>query len=151
MYTREEASLIKEKFWTSFGRYMSPILSSEGEKKNWINYKTWVPQVFFKMDVTKKRAGIGIEIRHKDPVFAKEQYKKLLLLKNSLEEHTGESWQWYVEIENEFGQLMSKVEMIKEPLNIFNENEWPEIISFLKPRIIALDAFWNENKFIFEI
>jgi len=27
-------------------------------------------------------------------------------------------------------------------VNILKENDWPAIISFLKPRIIALDKFW---------
>jgi len=28
-------------------------------------------------------------------------------------------------------------------VNIFDTNAWPAIISFLKPRIIALDKFWS--------
>jgi hypothetical protein len=29
-------------------------------------------------------------------------------------------------------------------------DDWPAIISFLKPRIIALDAFWSQAKYGFE-
>lgn len=150
MYTREEASAIKEKFWTSFGRYMAPVLSSEGMKQNWINYKTGIPQVFLRMDATKKEASIAIEIRHKDPQLAQEQYKKFILLKDALEDSLGEEWEWLEQVENEFGQAISRIETVQAPLNIFKETDWPSIISFLKPRIIALDAFWNENKFVFE-
>jgi len=28
-------------------------------------------------------------------------------------------------------------------VNIFKTDDWPRIISFFKPRIIALDAFWD--------
>lgn len=150
MYSREEASAIKEKFWTSFGRYMAPVLSSEGLKQNWINYKTGIPQVYFRMDADKKRASIAIEIRHKDPELAKEQYKKFLLLKEPLETELGEEWEWHEFCENEFGQAMSRIEAIRSPLNIFKETDWPGIISFFKPRIMALDNFWNEHKFVFE-
>ena len=40
MYSKQELSRIREEFWTSFGRYMQPILSADGEKVNWVNYKT---------------------------------------------------------------------------------------------------------------
>jgi hypothetical protein len=150
MYSKEAASAIKEKFWTSFGRYMAPVLSAEGLKQNWINYKTGIPQLFFRMDATKKQAAIAIEIRHKDPALAEDQYKKMLLLKDTLEAFLEEKWEWHHFCENEFGQTLSRIEKIKEPLNIFREEDWPGIISFFKPRIIALDAFWKENKFVFE-
>ena len=150
MYTREEASAIKERFWTSFGRYMAPILSAEGLKQNWINYKTGIPQIFFRMDATKKEASIAIEIRHKDPLLATKQYSKMQLLKPAFDEIMQEEWEWNELVENEFGQPISRIEIKQAPLNIFKETDWPGIISFLKPRIIALDAFWNENKFVFE-
>jgi len=40
MFKRQEASRLREEFWTTFGRYMRPVLSTEGIKINWINYKT---------------------------------------------------------------------------------------------------------------
>ncbi|RYZ23162.1 MAG: DUF4268 domain-containing protein, partial [Chitinophagaceae bacterium] len=33
---------------------------------------------------------------------------------------------------------------------IFRREDWPELISFFKPRIVALDAFWSEAKYFFE-
>jgi hypothetical protein len=40
MYPRNEAAQLKKEFWTVFGQYMAPVLSSEGEKISWGNYKT---------------------------------------------------------------------------------------------------------------
>jgi hypothetical protein len=116
MYTKEEAAVIKEKFWTSFGRYMAPVLSSDGFKQNWINYKTGVPQVFFRMDATKSQASIAIEIRHKDALLAREQYSKFLLLEDSLRNFTGEDWAWHSLFINDFGQSLSKIEKIQRRL-----------------------------------
>ena len=61
MYTKQEASLIKKKFWTSFGRYLQPVPNAEGETINWINYKTGIRDIFFRMDVDTRSAQIAIE------------------------------------------------------------------------------------------
>jgi hypothetical protein len=46
---------------------------------------------------------------------------------------------------------LSRIYCTLQPANIFKETDWPAIISFLKPRMIALDAFWANHKFIFEM
>ena len=56
MYSKSEASQLKQEFWTSFGQYMSPVLSAEGEKLNWINYKTGEKDIFFKMKANNKKS-----------------------------------------------------------------------------------------------
>ena len=150
MYTREEASKIRQEFWTKFGRYMAPVVSAEGEKVNWVNYKTGIPHLYFRMNAGKEEATVSVEIMHRDPAFANKIYEQFLLLKPMLEEHTGEEWGWHALCENEYGQVLSRITITASPLNIFKESDWPGIISFLKPRMIALDAFWNDYKMIFE-
>ena len=53
-------------------------------------------------------------------------------------------------VENEVGQPISKIEYVLEGVNVLDSNDWPSIISFLKPRIIALDDFWDQVKPGFE-
>lgn len=151
MYTREQASKVKQEFWTRFGKYMQPVASAEGTKVNWVNYKTGIPHLYFRMNATKDAASISIEIMHREPAFAEKIYRQFELLKPMLEEHTGEAWEWQELYENEHGQTLSKIFIEQDPLNVFRESDWPSIISFLKPRIMALDTFWSEYKMIFEM
>ena len=71
-------------------------------------------------------------------------------LRKILEESTKEAWDWKLHEQNEFGQVISKIEKVKLGVNVLNEEDWPEIISFLKPRMIALDEFWDLVKPGFE-
>lgn len=151
MYTKEQASKVRQEFWTKFGKYMVPVLSAEGQKVNWVNYTSGIPGLYFRMNATKDSASIAIEIMHKDAAFAEKVYQQFLLLKPMLEEHTGETWEWYALCENEHGQLLSRIIKVEKPLNVFKESDWPSIISFFKPRMIALDAFWSEYKMVFEM
>ncbi|MFA6277828.1 MAG: DUF4268 domain-containing protein, partial [Pedobacter sp.] len=64
MYSKEEASKTRQQFWITFGKYMKPILSAEGLPINWINYKTGIKNIYFRMDAEQHKAIISIEITH---------------------------------------------------------------------------------------
>jgi len=66
MYSKDEVSQLKQEFWTAFGQYMSPILSAEGIRANWVNYKTGLKHVYFRMNANKRSASIAIELAHPD-------------------------------------------------------------------------------------
>ena len=151
MYTREQASLMRQKFWTQFGKYMAPVASASGEKINWINYKTGIPHLFFRMNAGKESAYIGIEMPQNISEHAPKFYQQFLLLKPMLQDQMKETWIWEEAFENETYQPISRIYTQLKPANIFNVADWPAIISFLKPRIIALDYFWYHHKMIFEM
>ncbi len=67
MYSKDEASQLKQEFWTAFGQYISPVPSADGLRVNWVNYKTGLKHVYFKMQADKRIAAIAIEMTHPDP------------------------------------------------------------------------------------
>jgi hypothetical protein len=151
MYSRHEISQLRQAFWTAFGQYMSLHLSSEGEKINWLNYKTGEKNVAFKMSADKISAIISIDITHSDETQRQRYYEQFLRLRNQFEEVVGEKWQFEKSFHTEDGKLISRIYKELTMVNVFNKEDWPTIISFLKPRLIALDAFWNDVKYAFEI
>ena len=150
MYTKQEAAVMRQEFWTNMGRYLSPILSSEGEKINWINYKTGEKNVAFHMQADNHSASIAIELSHKDPVIRDLYYEQLLQFKKILEQEMGEEWNWVRETTDETGRRISRIFCEISSVNIYSREHWPQLISFFKPRLLALDAFWNQVKYGFE-
>ncbi len=142
MYSKKEASAIRQKFWTSFGRYMLPVKAAEGAPVNWINYKTGIPHIYIRMDAGKNGAVVAIELRHADEARRQYYFNTLQKLKAVLEQITGEEWDWEMQQKDEDGNRVSRVSRSINGLSVFNEADWPAIISFLKPRIISLDEFW---------
>jgi hypothetical protein len=102
------------------------------------------------MQVTDREAYIGIEIEHKDPGIRMECFMRFHALREGLRFFLGEDWHWEEEAINSSGRSVSRIFQRLEPVNIYKEDEWPVIISFLKPRLIALDAFWYENREFFD-
>lgn len=150
MYSRAEASQIKEAFWTAFGRFISLHRNSEGEKTNWINYNTGHKHLYFRMDADSKQASIAILLRHPDTLLQTLYFEKFTELRTWLTETLGEEWIWEPNTHDEYGKPVSKIYATLPSVNVFKQEDWPNIISFLKPRMLALDAFWNEVKDGFE-
>ena len=94
MYTLQEASLIKKKFWTSFGQYMRPIPGAGGDTINWLNYKTGIRHIYFRMDADMNYASIAIELTHPDSLMREQQYEQLRQVKRILEKSMSEEWDW---------------------------------------------------------
>jgi hypothetical protein len=150
MFSKQQASQIRQEFWTAFGKYMQPILSSEGEKINWINYKTGAKNIFFRMDAGKG-ASIAVEITHADAELQAEYFNRFVQLKTLFTNIVGEEWIWESNRLNENGKFISRIHTEISDVNIFNKADWPTLISFFKPRIIALDEFWNQVKHGFDV
>lgn len=141
---------MNQQFWTTLGQYMAPISNADGEKINWINYKTGAKHIRFVMQADSKTARIFIEISHKDEALQIEYFGKFTQLKKLLENRIGEQWNWQPNTIDEFGKTISLIYTSLQNVNVFDRADWPLIISFFKSRMIALDKFWCDNRFAFE-
>lgn len=150
MYSKQEAALLTQEFWTLFGRYIAPLPSADGEKINWVNYKTGLKDTRFVMVADTGFAKVGIVLQQPGIAFQQLYFEKFAALKKQMHKTLGEAWQWQPGITNQHGKLTSEIFTTLENVNVLNRQDWPAIISFLKPRMIALDQFWCEYKYAFE-
>lgn len=150
MYPKQQASQLRQEFWTAFGRYMAPVLSAEGEKVNWINYKTGEKNIHFRMDAGNRSASIAIELTHPDRSVQQLYYEHFLQLRHVLDKELGEPWEWHMHTTDEHGRVISSIGTQLEDVSLFNKDDWPRLIPFFKQRIVALDAFWSKVKYGFE-
>ena len=81
MYSKEESARMRKGFWTSLGLFMKPILSSEYESINWVNYNTSVKGIEFKLVANQREAFIILEIKTKDIEIKNLLYDQLLEFK----------------------------------------------------------------------
>lgn len=150
MFSKAEASQLRHEFWTTFGQYIRPQLSADGEKVNWINYKTGIKHVYFKMEAENRKARIGIEITHHDTGIQELFFEQFKELKNVLQSYLNEEWNWQLHHFDNEGITISRIYTELNNASIFNREDWPKLISFFKPRIIALDEFWSVAKYSFD-
>lgn len=150
MYSKEQASQIRQSFWTTFGQYIAPQLSADGLKINWVNYKTGIKHLSFRMGTTNRSASIAIEMTHPDAGIQELFFEQFKELKAVLHDALQEEWQWELHITDDYGKTVSRIYQDLPQASIFNRDDWPKLISFFKPRIIALDDFWSTAKYSFD-
>jgi hypothetical protein len=151
MYSRQEISKQKQAFWTAFGKYMQPVLSAEGTGISWVNYKTGIPGISFKMEADNNAVSIAIVLFHADPSIQQLYYNRFLQLKTMLSTTLEETdWTWRPPLPDAYGKIVSTISKQLTPVSIQRKEDWPAMISFLKSRIIALDEFWTTAKYGFE-
>lgn len=150
MYSKDEASQLRQLFWTTFGQYIAPQLSAEGLKVNWVNYKTGIKHLYFRMEADKRSATIAIEIAHPDTGIQELFFEQFSELKNLLHAALQENWEWQLHHADDNGKIISRIFKQINGVSIFNKADWPALISYFKPRIIALDEFWSDAKYAFD-
>jgi hypothetical protein len=129
---------------------MSPVFSAEGLKTNWINYHTSIKDVYFRMDAGPKSAIISISLEHSDAGIRALYFEQFKEFRSILHDTLGEEWYWQQDISVE-GKVISRVYKELPDVSVFNKDQWPDLISFFKPRIIALDNFWENAKYTFQV
>jgi hypothetical protein len=149
MFSREETSRIKTEFWTTFGKYLSPIPSAEGVKINWVNYHTQVKDVYFRMDAGIHTASIYISLEHADTGIRELYFEQFLQLKKLLHATLQEEWDWQLHVQAG-DRTTSRIIKQLPGVSVFNKDQWADLISFFKPRIIALDQFWENARYSFD-
>ena len=137
---------IKEEFWTTFGRYMALNPSASGEKVNWINYKTGVKHIQFRLFADDKMAAIYIELSNANPESQKKLLDQFIRDKDLLEAFTNDSWQMQPHVTTGDGRTISRVYQEHEGVNVYFKSDWPAIISFLKSQLTGLDKFWHQQR-----
>ncbi len=151
LYSREEAKKIKENFWTSFGQYMSVVPNVDGEKVTWVNYKTGIKHLFFRMDADNKHATIAIEIANPDEGIRALLWEQFKEYEQMLLEELQEEWIWDFDYYDEYVKAKARIFMEIRGVSVFKQEDWPQLISFFKPRIMALDSFWSSAQYGFEL
>ncbi len=129
MYGKAGAAQLRQAFWTTFGQYMAPVLSAEGLPTNWINYKTGLKNVYFRMEADHRRARIGIELTQPDAGIRALFFEQFEELKTLLHETLGETWTWEPAATDAHGQPLSRIYQELTPANLFSRDDWPALYS----------------------
>jgi hypothetical protein len=151
LYSKTQASEIRQEFWTTFGQFMAIQPRAESTKINWLNYKTGVKHLFFKMDADTTTASISIEMSHPDLGIQALMFEQFYELKMILQDNLQESWDWELHASDQQGKVISTIKKTIDQVSIYKKEDWSTLIPFFKQRMISLHNFWSEAQFMFEL
>jgi len=153
MYTKEEAREITTLFWTSFGKYMQKHTSQFQFHNKWVNYKTGVKDVYFRLKIDKSSASVSIELQQKDDGIRELYFQQFEELKRVFTDIVGE-WNWEPNViyQTTLGNYLelSSISISIPEVNLYNKDTWQKAFYFFEEHIVKLDEFWADFNEIFK-
>lgn len=149
MWSKEEAKNRKKRFYTAFGIYMKKHRMNYDSRIRWVNYRTGVNGIKFRLDTDNKNAFVCIDIVQKDAGVREiffEQFQEFSAILNS----TIPNLVWLKSYYLNNGEEISRIYTCLENTSMNNEENWGVIFKFFEKNLVALHEFWELSQDVFK-
>jgi len=141
MFSKEESRILRQDFWTSFGKSFP---------RKWILYDTKLKGLSFKFHFDNKTALIALDLE--DDLENRINYwEKLLALKSILlDDYLPEAIceeEYFLDNEKEISRIYVSLE---RKVSIHNKNSWRDVMEFFNEHMSLFEAFFEEYKEVIE-
>ncbi|MFD1162430.1 MULTISPECIES: DUF4268 domain-containing protein [Hwangdonia] len=137
MFSKEESRLLRQEFWTSFGKSFP---------RKWILYNTKLKGVSFKFHFDTKSALVALDVED-DLEYRIKYWEKLLALKSILlDEYLPDAIfdeEYYLENHKEISRIYVP---LNQKVSIHNKNSWRDVMEFFNEKMTLFEAFFEEYK-----
>ncbi|GAB5563896.1 MAG: DUF4268 domain-containing protein [Winogradskyella sp.] len=137
MFSREESRLLRQEFWTSFGKSFP---------RKWLLYNTKIKGLSFKFHFDTKSALIALDLED-DLENRINCWEKLVALKGILTSEYLADVIYEEEFYLENGKEISRVYLpLEQKVSIHNKNTWRDVMEFFNVNMTLFEAFFEEYK-----
>lgn len=137
MFSKEESRLLRQEFWTSFGKSFP---------RKWILYNTKLKGFSFKFHFDTKTALIALDLED-DLEHRIKYWKKLIALKTILlEEYISDvvfEEEYILDNTKEISRIYLQLD---QKVSIHNKNTWKGVMEFFNEKMSLFEAFFIEYK-----
>lgn len=135
MFSKEEATLLRKEFWTSFGKSFP---------RKWLLYNTKIKGVALKFVADKKEAMICLDLENPDEIKNLLYFDQLHSLKTLLETELPEII-FDDAYKLESGKIIQRIYLrYQGNFNIHNKNTWKECYEFFVENMPVFEIFFYE-------
>ncbi|MCA0131793.1 DUF4268 domain-containing protein [Winogradskyella alexanderae] len=137
MFTKEESRLLRQEFWTSFGKSFP---------RKWILYNTKIKGLSFKFHFDTKKALIALDLE--DNLENRINcWEKLVALKSILKSDYLPDAIYEEEYFLDNGKEISRIYLpLEKKVSIHNKNTWHEVMGFFNQNMTLFEAFFEEYR-----
>ena len=137
MFSKEESRLLRQEFWTSFGKSFP---------RKWLLYHTKMKGLNFKFHFDTRTALVALDLE--DPLENRIRFwEKLVALKSILTDDflPGAIYEEIFLLEN--GKEISRIYVpLEKKVSIHNKNTWQEVMLFFNEKMNLFEAFFQEYR-----
>ncbi|WP_223033501.1 DUF4268 domain-containing protein [Hanstruepera marina] len=137
MFSKEESRILRETFWTSFGKSFP---------RKWILYNTKIKGFSFKFDFDTKQALVSLDVES-DLENRINYWEKLVALKSILQDDYLPDAIYEETFYLDNGKEISRIYVpLEGKVSIHNKNSWQEVMVFFNDTMSRFEAFFEEYK-----
>lgn len=137
MFSKEESRLLRQEFWTSFGKSFP---------RKWLLYNTKIKGLSFKFYFDTKAAFISLDLED-DLENRINCWEKLVALKSILQTDYLPDAIYEEEYILDNGKEISRIYLpLEQKVSIHNKNTWRDVMEFFNTNMILFEAFFEEYK-----
>lgn len=141
MFSKEESRILRQEFWTSFGKSFP---------RKWILYNTKLKGLSFKFHFDTKKALVALDLEddleHRIKYWEKLEALKSILLNDYLPDAIYEE-EYFLENHKEISRIYVPLE---QKVSIHNKNTWRDVMEFFNEKMTQFEAFFLEYKEVIE-
>ncbi|GAA4281764.1 DUF4268 domain-containing protein [Gaetbulibacter aestuarii] len=137
MFSKEESRVLRQEFWTSFGKSFP---------RKWLLYNTKLKGLDFKFHFDTKRAFVALDLD--EPLENRIRFwEKLLALKSILQDDYLPEAVFEESYVLENGKEISRIYVpLEKKVSIHNKNTWQEVMVFFSEKMSLFEAFFQEYR-----
>ena len=141
MFSKEESRLLRQKFWTSFGKSFP---------RKWVLYDTKLKGLNFKFHFDTKSALVVLDLEddleNRINYWEKLQALKSILLEDYLPDAIFEE----VHLLDNQKEISRIYVTFEQKASIHNKNTWRDVMAFFNEKMNLFEAFFEEYKDVIE-
>jgi Domain of unknown function (DUF4268) len=142
MFSKEESRLLRQEFWTSFGKSFP---------RKWVLYNTKIKGLSFKFHFNTKSALISLDLED-DLENRINCWEKLVALKSILCNDYLPNAIYEEEYYLDNGKEISRIYVpLDQKVSIHNKNTWRDVMEFFNINMVLFEAFFEEYKDIIKV
>ena len=138
MFSKEQSTLLRKEFCTSFGKSFP---------RKWILYNTKIKGLSIKFVADRKKAMVVLDLEHPDKIANELLFEQLLSLKNILERDYKLNLLFDGEYELDSGKKIHRIyQLHQSKFSIYNKLTWKECYLFYLESMSEFESFFEDYK-----
>ena len=137
MFSKEESRLLRQEFWTSFGKSFP---------RKWLLYNTKIKGLSFKFHFDTKKALLALDLEdnleNRINCWEKLVALKSILLNEYLPDAIYEE-EYYLDNGKEISRIYLPLE---QNVSIHNKNTWRDVMEFFNTNMVLFETFFEEYR-----
>lgn len=147
MWSKEEAKVLRVKFWSGFKRYCY----KRHIDRRWVLTGVKIKSVQLKFYADSRKALVMFQIDHKNALTRYKIYETFLSYRKLMAETCGQELRWEEDYTGIGERPVSAIYFELSGVDMYREEDWERIYAFFAEKMVLLEeAYWEYRDLINE-